>query len=179
MRAYYIDTSALVWRYLNGTVSPQIDSILDSAVDRTFTNEITILEWSSSLGKTILRKHMKSGDFGPNERALFTDIAHQKLRIIRTERVIERARDLIRYLAAVKARQLRTMDAVHLASAIDLSIQLGSTVEFVTCDKKLAKAAALDFCKQHIVATYLQQGATVKAKRCRIIEAIWECLRGG
>ena len=155
MSLYYIDTCSLVWRYINGNLTSDVNALIDNTWNQVYTNEITILEWSSALGSTILSGAMLASDFEPNEMALFTDIASEKIKIFRSQRSIERARNLIKYVAVVNGRQLRTVDAIHLASGIELSVQMGTVVEFVTSDIKLNHAASYPVFSHNLSPQYL------------------------
>jgi len=53
---------------------------------------------------------------------------------------MEVTRDLLSAAARVQPEHLRTLDAIHLATALDLASELDS---FVTYDNKLAEAAML------------------------------------
>lgn len=139
MSTYYIDTCSLKWRYLNGNPTSDVNSILDLSTNIVFTGELTILECSSALATAVRENHIDYRIFKVNELALFTDIAQERLKIFHPKRVTERARAWIDYVGAFNKRSLKTNDSIHIATVVELSSQLGTTVEFITSDEKLFK----------------------------------------
>ncbi|HEY8559492.1 MAG TPA: type II toxin-antitoxin system VapC family toxin [Pyrinomonadaceae bacterium] len=137
MNTYYLDTCSLKWRYLTGTPTSDVNNIIDLATNNVYTGELTILEWSSAFAVAVKENIIDYNIFKTNESALFADIAQQKLKIFQPKRVIERARAWIEYIAVVNKRGLKSGDAIHIATVIELSSQLGQTVEFITSDRKL------------------------------------------
>jgi len=137
MNPYYIDTCSLKWRYLSGAPTSDVNTIVDSTANNIFITELTILEWSSAFAVAVRTAKIDYKIFKENELALFTDIAQERLKIFQLKRVISRARDWIEYIGAVKKLALRTNDAIHLVTAIELSSQLGEKIEFITSDTKL------------------------------------------
>jgi predicted nucleic acid-binding protein len=136
---YYLDTCSLKWRYLFGVPTADVNSILDSSNNNVYIGELTILEWSSALACAVKEGIIDERIFKSNELALFKDVADQKLKVFQAKRLFERARSWIEYIGVVHKRSLKTNDAIHISTALELSAQVEETVEFVTCDQRLYK----------------------------------------
>lgn len=156
MTVHYIDTCSLKWRYISGSLTAAVNALLEDSTKDVYTNEITILEWSSVLCQTIRVGEMPQKDFEGHELALFADIADGKLKILPMERSIQRGRDLIRFVNTSAGQQLRTVDSIHLATALELSLRSQGVVEFLTSDKKLNSASSLPIFSAHLIPYYLQ-----------------------
>jgi predicted nucleic acid-binding protein len=155
--SFYLDTCSLKWRYLAGNPTGDVNSILESTGNNVYTGELTILEWSSALADAVKERAISKALFKTNELALFSDIAERRLRVFQTRRVLERARSWIEYVGVVNRRHLRTNDAIHLSTALELSSQLRESVTFVTSDFRLHKT--IDWCtvlRPNLISRYLQ-----------------------
>jgi predicted nucleic acid-binding protein len=153
---FFLDTCSLKWRYLAGNPTRHVISIVESAGNSAYIGELTILEWSSALAVAVMEGAISREVFKSNELALFSDIAERRLRVFRTRRVLERARSWIEYIGVVNRRHLRTNDAIHLSTAIELSSQLREEVTFITSDMKLHKTIeSFDVLKPNLTSHYL------------------------
>ena len=152
----YIDTCALKWRYLNGSPTSAVNQLMDDPHVTVATSELTILEWSSALGKTYRSREIDYDSFKRNELALMGDIAAGALVIFPITRTIERARYLIEYVGVHHSRHLTTGDSIQLRTALDVSASARQLTTFVTCDKKLSKTIQhIDDFKPHLESVYL------------------------
>lgn len=157
MSSYFLDTCSLKWRYLTGNPTADVIAIVESPGNSVYIGELTILEWSSALAVAVRDQAITRDVFKTNELALFSDIAQRRLRVFQTRRVLERARSWIEYIGVVNLRHLRTNDAIHLSTALELSSQLKEEVTFITSDVKLHNTiGAFDVLKPNIVSHYLQ-----------------------
>ncbi|HEX5734689.1 MAG TPA: type II toxin-antitoxin system VapC family toxin [Blastocatellia bacterium] len=138
MPNYYIDTSALKWRYLNGNPTAYVNGIMDDPNSEVITSEFTMLEWSNALASVLKEHIIDFSTFKTNERALMTDIAGDRLFLSPFARSIEKARYLIEFIGALHRRSLRTGDSIHLISAIEISTVKRERYTFVTSDQRLA-----------------------------------------
>jgi hypothetical protein len=157
MSSFYFDTCSLKWRYLAGNPTGDVNSIVESTGNSVYTGELTILEWSSALADAVKERAISKAVFKTNELALFSDIAERRLRVFQMRRVLERARSWIEYIGVVNLRHLKTNDAIHLSTALELSSQLKEPVTFVTSDLNFHKT--IDWCavlRPHLISRYLQ-----------------------
>lgn len=156
MSNHYIDTCSLKWRYLAGTPTGDVNLIVDSP-DGAYIGELTLLEWSSALADAVKTQSITREVFKTNELALFSDIAAKRLRVFQARRVLERARSWIEYIGVNGLRHLKTNDAIHLSTALELSSQLKEQITFVTSDKRLhSTIGAFDVLKPNLLARYLE-----------------------
>lgn len=139
MPIYYIDTCSLKWRYLNGSPTTDVNTIMDDLSNKVFTSELTILEWSNAVASVCRQGIIDYATFKNNELALMTDIVNDRLLITPMTRSIERARYLIEYVGVKKKLALRTGDSLHIVTALDVATTVHETVTFLTSDKTLAK----------------------------------------
>jgi len=157
MSSYYVDTCSLKWRYLTGNPTGDINLIVESESNDVYIGELTILEWSSALADAVRTHAITKEIFKTNESALFSDIAQKRLRVFQARRVLERARSWIEYIGVIGLRHLRTNDAIHLSTALELSSQIKSQITFVTSDSKLCGTInSFDVLKPNLAPQYLQ-----------------------
>src|ERR1700754_4559129 len=135
MTDFFLDTCSLKWRYLTGNPTSHVNAIVESS-DNAYIGELTILEWSSALADAVREEHITKEVFKTNELALFSDIAADRLKVFKPRRILERARAWIEYIGVIGLRHLKTNDAIHLSTALELSSQVQRTVTFVTSDLK-------------------------------------------
>lgn len=136
---YYIDTCSLQWRYVSGTPTPTVDALLDDPDKVVFTSELTLLEWSSTLARTLRRKKITKDDFKRNELALMTDVVTENLQVLPPlTRAVEKARYLMEHVGVDRGLNLGSGDAVHLVYAIEAASHVGGPVTVVTSNKAVA-----------------------------------------
>ena|SRR5579859_1330416 len=140
MPSYYLDTSAVVKRYLR--------EIGSAWVDQLCTTESIVL---SSLSRvelaSVLARQQREGRVTPDEadvisRQYLAD-AESCLSLRLTNTILQAAANLLQ--SSHSAVALRTLDALHVASARSLAIHVGRReavdVIFVSCDRILIRAA--------------------------------------
>jgi predicted nucleic acid-binding protein len=129
----YLDTSALIKRFVNEKGSPLVQSI----VQRTgaiATAKIAYAEIFAGLTRKLREGNLSKAQYALACRQFESDW-HAYLRVELEDDILLLARDLI------QRRPLRGFDAVHLASALRLKIALGEKVTFAAADGRLLKAA--------------------------------------
>jgi uncharacterized protein len=129
----YIDTSALVKRYVHEPSSQAFDDFVAASDDEFVLSPLTLVELQS-----VLMRRLRQRDFDrvylKRLRALFNNDMRAALWVVRpfpTEAFAEAAR-LIEELDVA----LATLDALHVASA-----QFLGCTRFATADGQLARAA--------------------------------------
>ena len=136
MSSYYVDTSALIKRYLTEVGSTWIENITDLASGNIIVIcDLTAVEVFSTLARRRREATIAPADVLVLQTQFLADFGQEYLSIVLENVVLSRARDLLnRY-------PLRSLDAIQLASAIEASIILGEPMTFVSADKNLLSAA--------------------------------------
>lgn len=126
MKPLYVDTSALLKRYVSETFSKQSSEII-AKFENIFTSQITITETLINL-----RKRLSKSEFAIAAKLFKEDI--------RTFNVIS-IDEKLSYEASEVAdgNSLATLDALHIASALRFK---GANISFLTYDKTQAVIAA-------------------------------------
>jgi len=132
--AIYIDTSALAKRYLLERGSETFDAFLQQCDDDCVISPLGGTEFESILQR-LRRERLIDADYAEQARKDFLADVHTALWTVRpfVISVFSEAADLMRSLDV----PLATLDALHLASALDLGCR-----GFATGDRQLARAAA-------------------------------------
>ncbi|MBL8156050.1 MAG: type II toxin-antitoxin system VapC family toxin [Anaerolineae bacterium] len=136
MAHFYLDTSALAKRYLVETGSAWVREITESASGNTIVVcDLTTVEFSS-----LLARRQREGEITPiNATILQTrflaDMEREYLSLSIEAKIIERACRL------VAEYPLRTLDAIQLASALEVAQFLDDSICFVAADVRLLNAA--------------------------------------
>jgi len=129
----YLDTSALIKRFVNEKGSPLVRSIVQRK-GAIATAKIAYAEIFAGL-----TRKLREGNLSKTQYALacrqFESDWHAYLRVELEDDILLLARDLI------QRRPLRGFDAVHLASALRLKVALGEEITFAASDERLLKAA--------------------------------------
>jgi predicted nucleic acid-binding protein len=133
MRVLYLDTSALVKRYVQEAQSDRVARLLEGEV-LAGTVILAQAEMASALSKAVRLGWLSTAEAG---RAWQDFLSHWAfyVRLPVTGALTRRAADLSwRY-------GLRAYDAVHLAGALTWSEMLGAGILFVSFDQQLVRAA--------------------------------------
>lgn len=129
----YFDTSALVKRFVAEKGSRRVEEIMTGG-EPVATSKIGYAEVYAALTRRRREKDLSARQYAVACRSFEEDWQACLLVDLRDE-VLLLARDLI------KRRPLRGFDAIHLASALSLSRELGVTMRFVAADSRLLGAA--------------------------------------
>ena len=129
----YLDTSALVKRYIREPESPQVKEWI-AVADVAGSSLIARVEMAAVIGRLRRMKELSEAAAVQTLTA-FRDHWPSYTRLRLTEATVRRA-DELAYQNA-----LRGYDAVHLASALLWQEQLGELVSLATYDRQLGAAA--------------------------------------
>ena len=125
MASLYVESSALLKRYVYESESSECQSILDSHA-HWLTSRITITEVLINL-----RKRLSQSEFAIASRLFQTDIALFD--------IVEFDADMSLWASEVAGgNNLATLGSIHLASALRVK---STRITFLTYDKRLAAAA--------------------------------------
>ena len=136
MSSCYVDTSALIKRYLAETGSTWIRNLVDWAAGNVIVVcDLTAVEVFSTLARRQREGTIAPADIVILQTRFLADFGQEYLSIALEDSVLSRARDLLnRY-------PLRSLDAIQLASAIEAAIILGEPLTFLSADRNLLNAA--------------------------------------
>ena len=132
----YLDTSALIKRYIRETGSTDARGWIQSA-DGIGTSEITKVEMASAIARLIRAGQVSEHDGQLSWKDFENDWSFINVLLVSTE-VVERAVSLTR------RHRLRAYDAVHLAAALIWQEALAEPVTLATFDHELWQAARQD-----------------------------------
>ncbi len=136
MSSYYVDTSALIKRYLGEMGSTWIKSLVDVSSGHVIVvSDLTEVEVFSTLARRKREGTISAADILILQTRFLADFEQEYLSVALEDIVLSRARDLLnRY-------PLRSLDAIQLACAVESSIILGEPMTFISADKNLLSAA--------------------------------------
>jgi predicted nucleic acid-binding protein len=141
----YLDTSALIKRFVNEKGSPLVQSLVRQR-DPVATAKVAYAEIFAGLARKL-----REGNIPRILHALacrqFERDWQAYIRVELQDDILFLARDLIH------RHPLRGFDAVHLASALSLKNSLGEDVTFAAADKRLLQAAMAERLKALNVET--------------------------
>lgn len=135
----YFDTSALARNYHSEVGSEKVAALLATAGSRHIISRVTHLEIQSAFALKVRTNEISTDDFELLRRKFLADIHQRKLVVVRlVRRHFDRAEALI--VKHGRSGPLRTLDALHLAVALDLrDMQLID--RFVCADSALLRFA--------------------------------------
>lgn len=132
----YWDTSALLKLFVNEPGSPEARAVLTRDPE-VATALLTYVEAFSAFTRRGEDGSLTHADLARVRRRFGTEwIAY--LRVPLTDELIRRSR------AVVERHGIRTLDAVHLASLLELGERLGERIPLVAADGRLLRAAAAE-----------------------------------
>jgi len=136
MTAFFMDTSAIVKRYVAEIGSNWVTSLTAPETDNIIMiSRLTTVEVCSVLARLQRSNKLPSSD-GTRLRADFlSHVDTQYLTITVDDEALGKARDL------VPKYPLRTLDAIQLACALEAVTALGETLTFLCSDNDLLNAA--------------------------------------
>jgi predicted nucleic acid-binding protein len=129
----YLDTSALIKRFVNEEGSPLVRSLVQGK-EAVATAKIAYAEVYAGLTRKLREDNLPKAQYALACRQFESDWPAY-LRVELEDDILLLARDLI------QRRPLRGFDAVHLASALRLKLALGEAITFAAADERLLKAA--------------------------------------
>lgn len=135
IRLYYADTTALARLYLRD--EPDSEHLIDlllASPESVITSELARLELTRAVKSA--ERAGRLPDVAPTLARIDADLGTRIALIeFRPMTVLPRARDLVLH------HRLNTLDAIHLAVAIEESEALGEPIVFITRDSEQAIAA--------------------------------------
>ena len=129
---YYFDTSAIVKRYHREKGTYKIDEIIDGE-NEIYISTIGIAETVSALMRLKNNGVLSENRYRRIVEIFFSDVENRYIPVPFSDEIIIAAINII------EKHNLRTLDAMHLAVAIDICTKRDCI--FVTADKKLLQAA--------------------------------------
>ena len=129
----YLDTSALIKRFVVEKGSPQVESLVSQS-SHVATAKIAYAEVYAGLARKHREGHMPGSQYALACRQFESDW-QAYVRLDLQDEILILARDLI------QRHPLRGFDAIHLASALSLKTALGEDVTFAAADERLLRAA--------------------------------------
>ncbi len=124
----FLDSSALAKRYIQESGTQQVNELFIQA-DEIFVSLIALPEVISAMTRNKTEKKMTLEQFNERKNQLILDFQDFNVCDL-TPQVIKRT------LSFIENYSLRTLDAIHLASAMETKIEL-----FVSADTRQLKAA--------------------------------------
>lgn len=143
MTAYYLDTSALIKRYVNEAGSRWLRVLLnENPRPAIVTSHLVIVEVTSALMRRVREGVLTNADYGQAQNAFRADCLRQYELVTAVGGVIDQANRLL------ETHALRAYDAVHLATAVVsnryfLANDLAPLV-FLSADHRLNQAASAE-----------------------------------
>ncbi len=133
-KSCYLDTSAVLPYCREEAVSDTVQALLISLTAPALLTPLSKVEFASALGRWVRMRELTETQAADVENAYEQDLAAGCFKLVpMTRRHYQQAE---RWLLS-RQTSLRTLDALHLASAHALDAQL------VTCDSDLAQSADL------------------------------------
>ncbi len=128
----YVDTSVLVKRYVREDESPRVRALLRR--HRVLSSALLPVEALAAI-----RRRRSAGDLSERDfTGILADLQRDRQRwklVEVTSQVLGRAEQLLH------AESVRTLDALHIASALELERALGEKLPFLTSDTRQRVAA--------------------------------------
>ena len=145
MPHYFLDTSALAKRYHKESGSEYMDRILEQSGSRSLISHLSVVKVESVLAIKTRTGEIDEQALQIARRRFRADVARQRILVAPPvhERHFHSARRLLIQYGV--AEGLRTLDALQLAIALDLS-QLGHVDVLVAADQRLCRVASMAGC---------------------------------
>jgi uncharacterized protein len=139
MARYFLDSSALVKRYHQEVGSAKLGSLFQASGSTFFISRLALVEVESSFARLVREKTLAIPDFALLVSRLDQDVVGSVLTVAAvSSRRLEGAASILRTVGLTAS--IRTLDAIHLATAQALHGRSGLAA-FVAADKKLLAAA--------------------------------------
>ncbi|HKB02754.1 MAG TPA: type II toxin-antitoxin system VapC family toxin [Gemmataceae bacterium] len=143
MAADFLDTSALAKHYHAEVGSAEVDLLWNDPARGLFVSRLSVLEMISVFAAKVRASTISLADFDKLRRRFAADLTKTK-RLVGTRLLVahyQEAERLLRHHGPV--RRLRTLDALHLAVAVDLH-RKKAIDRVVSSDKDLLAAATAE-----------------------------------
>jgi predicted nucleic acid-binding protein len=138
----YFDTSALCRRYHWEPGSDVVEQVFAASGAIHYVSWLTVLETQSAFALKVRTGEIDAKKLAALRSRLKADIAQRRLSVVRVlKRHYDQAGKLLQTHGSTI--RLRTLDALHLAIALDLDSR-GLAKTLITADTAMAKVAALE-----------------------------------
>lgn len=138
MPIYFLDTSALQYRYVPGNFSRRIRRLVSDGRSPCYIADVTVLEISSALGTQCRKRGWVVKKFDTMDSSFLADVASGRLKVCTTtKRDVLKARDLIRFAGVVKQKSLKSADALIAVCCLELALEKKQKIIFYLEDRKL------------------------------------------
>ncbi len=142
MPRYFLDSSALAKAYHVETGTPKLLALLADAGSQFIISSLTVIEIQSVFSQKVRDGKIDEADYKLLKKRFAADFLSGKLVVKNLLRPHQRmAEKLIEKHA--KQRRLRTLDAIQLGAALELTKTIGID-HFVCADKHLVAVARLE-----------------------------------
>lgn len=142
MARYYLDTSAMIKRYHVEVGTPVMDRLLSESDDAFYLSRLATVEFQSAFARQVRMRIITEADFRQAHRRFLADIASPQYHVVRLlGRHFQIAEKLVHQHSVT--RNLRTLDAIHLAIALDIRLPQDIGY-FVYADANLCEVAELE-----------------------------------
>lgn len=137
MAACFLDTCALVPRYVKGKFTYRMNQLFGSKKE-IYIAEISMVEIVSAFGSICRDKHLPDSDFEQFNSDFLDDIASERIQIRPLSSMdMLRARHLLSLAGIVNRRSLKSSDALVAVSCRELALETGERLTFYTKDWRL------------------------------------------
>ena len=136
----YFDTSALVKNYVREPGSSRVRRLLTSY--EFLSSAITPIELQSAVQRRHRQREITQANYNSIVSRLATDRSYWQLVEV-VPQVLSKAEEL------VKTANVRTLDAIHIASAMIIQESFSTPLPFISADKR--QLAAAQNCKLSVI----------------------------
>ena len=143
MATCYLDTSAVVKRYVSEDTSAAFEAFVLAGTFEFVLTPLVLTEMASTL-----RRRQRMGDFSASYATAASRLFHDDLLSGSEWRLVDFTPNLFRSAANLissMASALTTLDALHLAAALQMKVEA-----FATADRQLAAAARKSKLQVHV-----------------------------
>ena len=126
---YFLDTSALIKKYIEESGSSFITGLMDQA-SNIYVSELTIIECYSTLRRILLENLISKNEYKYLKQEISYDFEYFYK--------IDYSAGLLHCENLIDTYQLKTLDSIQLAASLCVKDEIDV---FVCCDNKLLKAA--------------------------------------
>jgi predicted nucleic acid-binding protein len=142
MPTYYLDSSAAIKLYQTEEGSAEVARIMSEPNSPRFIARLTIVEVLRAFSRRLRAQEISAREFERLRLGLYEDLRRRRMRVKEVTRLHYRsaARLVQQYASTQAVPLLRSLDALHLAVALDIRTREGLDV-FVCADKDLSAVA--------------------------------------
>ncbi len=141
MPTFVLDSSALVKRYHRERGSAAVETLMMDSGNRLIVSRLALVEIHSVFARLVREKILTAADYRNLSMLIEADVACGLLTVMAMSG--RRAENAVEFLGSHGLLvNVRTLDAIHLVSALALQSRRPTSV-FVAADKKLISAASV------------------------------------